>query len=118
MGCESHKLGEPSVVEARLYTLHRGILPAFSKSLYCRRAVLHTLPQMLADVQLSGCFTRYYHNYSVQKASDPLARNVYYDEDVPPFIHVTDTCFIEKQLCVYFETQMAISQYVWVALPV
>jgi len=34
--CSSHKLGEPSIVESRLYTLKRGILPVFSKSLYCR----------------------------------------------------------------------------------
>lgn len=34
--CGSHKLGEPSIVESRLYTLKRGILPVFSKSLYCR----------------------------------------------------------------------------------
>ncbi|KAJ7761270.1 hypothetical protein DFH07DRAFT_771595 [Mycena maculata] len=31
-----HGLGKESIVEGRLYTLHRGILPIFSKSLYCR----------------------------------------------------------------------------------
>ncbi|KAJ7510392.1 hypothetical protein B0H11DRAFT_1701987, partial [Mycena galericulata] len=90
--CDSHKLGEPSIVEARLYTLHRGILPVFSKSLYCRR-----------------CLTRYYHNYSVTKASEPNAQRVYYKEDVPAFIHVTESCFVEQKLCTYFEAQMAIS---------
>ncbi|KAJ7764575.1 hypothetical protein DFH07DRAFT_770429 [Mycena maculata] len=34
-----HGLGKESIVEGRLYTLHRGILPIFSKSLYCRREV-------------------------------------------------------------------------------
>ncbi|KAJ7227497.1 hypothetical protein GGX14DRAFT_347217 [Mycena pura] len=89
--CDYHKLGEELVVEARLYTLHRGILPIFSKSLYCR-----------------SCHTRYYHNYSVEKASDPTARRIYYSEDIPTFIHVTETCLVEKNLCVYFEKQMAV----------
>ncbi|KAJ6619830.1 hypothetical protein B0H10DRAFT_1124062 [Mycena sp. CBHHK59/15] len=90
--CDSHKLGEESIVEARLYTLHRGILPVFSKSLYCR-----------------SCHTCYYHNYAVQNASEQTARNIYYNEDVPSIIHVTDTCFVESKLCIYFETQMAVS---------
>ncbi|KAJ7510345.1 hypothetical protein B0H11DRAFT_1702034, partial [Mycena galericulata] len=91
--CDSHKLGEESRVEARLFTLRRGILPVFSTSLYCHR-----------------CSTRYYHNYSVEKASGPNARNMYYTSDVPSIIHVTDTCFVETPLCIYFEMQMAISQ--------
>ncbi|KAJ7220636.1 hypothetical protein GGX14DRAFT_354323 [Mycena pura] len=90
--CHSHKLGEPSIVESRLYTLKRGILPVFSKSLYCRK-----------------CYTRYYHNYSVQNASDPASQRVYYTTDIPEIIHVTESCFVERKLCVYFETQMAVS---------
>ncbi|KAJ7238239.1 hypothetical protein C8J57DRAFT_1087014, partial [Mycena rebaudengoi] len=90
--CDSAHLGEPSVVEARLYTLHRGILPVFSKSLYCRK-----------------CHTRYYYNYFVQNASDPAAHRVYYSIEVPDIIHVTETSFVERQLCTYFEMQMAVS---------
>ncbi|KAJ7273897.1 hypothetical protein C8J57DRAFT_1224805 [Mycena rebaudengoi] len=90
--CDSARLGEPSVVEARLYTLHRGILPVFSKSLYCRK-----------------CHTRYYYNYFVQNASDPAAHRVYYSIEVPDIIHVTETSFVERQLCTYFEMQMAVS---------
>jgi hypothetical protein len=33
--CQSN-LGEEKTVEGRLYSLHRGVLPIFSKSLYCR----------------------------------------------------------------------------------
>ncbi|KAJ7126519.1 hypothetical protein C8R43DRAFT_1134848 [Mycena crocata] len=91
--CMSYEMNEVSVVEARLYTVHRGILPVFSKSRYCRK-----------------CLTRYYHNYSVGHAANPNARREYYkEEDVPTFIHVTETSFVEKQLCIYFEKQMAIS---------
>ncbi|KAJ7918548.1 hypothetical protein B0H13DRAFT_1607201, partial [Mycena leptocephala] len=85
--CDSRKLTKESLVEARLYTLHRGILPVFSKSLKC--------PE---------CSTHYYHNYYVSNA-----RNIYYDEQVPAIIHVMDTCFVETELCLYFEAQMAIS---------
>ncbi|KAJ7369119.1 hypothetical protein DFH08DRAFT_678248, partial [Mycena albidolilacea] len=85
--CDSRKLTKESLVEARLYTLRRGILPVFSRSLKCTQ-----------------CSTRYYHNYCV--ASD---RNTYYDTKVPLIIHVTDTCFVETELCLYFEAQMAIS---------
>ncbi|KAJ7178438.1 hypothetical protein C8R43DRAFT_872162, partial [Mycena crocata] len=91
--CMSYKMNEVSVVEARLYTLHRGILPVFSKSRYCRK-----------------CLTRYYHNYSVEHAANQNTRREYYkEEDVPTLIHVTETSFVEKQLCIYFEKQMAIS---------
>jgi hypothetical protein len=34
--CCNKSLSHPSVVESRLYTLHRGILPVFSQLLYCR----------------------------------------------------------------------------------
>ncbi|KAJ7202758.1 hypothetical protein GGX14DRAFT_369989, partial [Mycena pura] len=50
-----------------------------------------------------------YHNYSVQNASDPGSQRVYYKTDIPEFIHVTESCFVERELCVYFETQMAVS---------
>ncbi|KAJ7021487.1 hypothetical protein C8F04DRAFT_1195402 [Mycena alexandri] len=33
--CKGAKLGGESLVEARLYTLQRGVLPVFSRSLYC-----------------------------------------------------------------------------------
>ncbi|KAJ7105049.1 hypothetical protein C8R43DRAFT_906802 [Mycena crocata] len=90
--CMATKLGSASVVEARLYTLHRGVLPVFSKSLYCHK-----------------CHTRYYHNYSVKDASAKDATREYYNEDMPTFIHVTEASFVENQLCIYFEQQMAIS---------
>ncbi|KAK7043541.1 hypothetical protein R3P38DRAFT_3178368 [Favolaschia claudopus] len=34
--CCKQLLTDPSVVEARLYTLTRGVLPVYSRSLYCR----------------------------------------------------------------------------------
>ncbi|KAJ6620691.1 hypothetical protein B0H10DRAFT_1945765 [Mycena sp. CBHHK59/15] len=80
------------VVEARLYTLYRGVLPVFSQSSYCR-----------------SCFTRYYPNYSVQEAQNTTSRQEYYTTAVPDFIHVTESSFVESKLCVYFEMQMAMS---------
>ncbi|KAJ6621201.1 hypothetical protein B0H10DRAFT_1945562 [Mycena sp. CBHHK59/15] len=56
-GCHSASLSDKIIAEARLYTLRRGILPVFSKSLYCR-----------------SCYTRYYHNYFVQEAQNQSAR--------------------------------------------
>ncbi|KAJ7668289.1 hypothetical protein B0H17DRAFT_1142418 [Mycena rosella] len=41
--------------------------------------------------------------------SDPSARRTYYDEDVPEFIQVTDTGFVERRLCIFFENEMSIS---------
>ncbi|KAJ7578705.1 hypothetical protein C8J56DRAFT_1060151 [Mycena floridula] len=88
-------LGERRVVESVLYTLRRGVLPVFSHSLYCR-----------------GCFTRYYLNYSVTNADDPQAQRVYYKTGtIPRFLHVTEKSFVEAELAVFFETQMAFQQY-------
>ncbi|KAJ7165361.1 hypothetical protein C8R46DRAFT_1163693 [Mycena filopes] len=85
-------LGEASSVEARLYTLHRGVLPVFSKSLYCR-----------------SCHTRYYPNYFVKDAGQANPRREYYDSSVPKNIHVTETAFFQTELCVYIEMQMAMT---------
>ncbi|KAJ6452367.1 hypothetical protein DFH09DRAFT_1509552 [Mycena vulgaris] len=92
-GCNHTKLTKTSVVESRLYTLHRGVLPVFSKSSYCET-----------------CLTRYYPNYSVFEAQNTTSRREYYSADMPIFIHVTESSFIEPQLCSYFANQMALSQ--------
>ncbi|KAJ7225287.1 hypothetical protein GGX14DRAFT_349519 [Mycena pura] len=91
-GCNSATLSEKRTVEARLYTLRRGILPIFSQSLYCRH-----------------CHTRYYHNYSVQEAHNPAAQREYYSTEIPNYIHVFESCYVERALCVYFETQLCLS---------
>ncbi|KAJ7498852.1 hypothetical protein FB451DRAFT_1347307 [Mycena latifolia] len=90
--CNNTPLGEASIVESRLYTLHRGVLPVFSKSTYC-----------------CSCYTRYYPNYSVFEAQNTASRREYYSSDIPSFIHVTESSFMEPQLCTYFATQMALS---------
>ncbi|KAJ7886648.1 hypothetical protein B0H13DRAFT_1889165 [Mycena leptocephala] len=91
-------LGEESAVEARLYTLRRGVLPVFSKSLYCRSLLNGT-----------ACNTRYYNNYFVQNASKEDSRRQYYSAELPALIHVTETSYVEQDLCKYFRVQMALS---------
>ncbi|KAJ7367255.1 hypothetical protein DFH08DRAFT_1005692, partial [Mycena albidolilacea] len=88
--CKSD-LKEEKVVEARLYTLHRGVLPVFSKSWYCR-----------------GCHIRFYHNYYVREASNPDAQREYYFQQVPKYIHVAEATYIELALCHFFTIQMAL----------
>ncbi|KAJ6561919.1 hypothetical protein B0H19DRAFT_1143016 [Mycena capillaripes] len=98
--CCNATLKEPRVVEARLYTLNRGVLPVFSTSLYCR-----------------SCRTRYYPNYFVQGEEavpgpdDPgqAYYREYYDSSVPEFIHVTTSSYVESKLCTYIEMQMAMT---------
>ncbi|KAJ7125554.1 hypothetical protein C8R43DRAFT_898602, partial [Mycena crocata] len=90
-GCNSD-LDEESVVEGRLFTLRRGVLPIFSKSKYCR-----------------SCQTRYYNNYFVHQASKVDARRQYYSEEVPTYIHIHETSYIDTELCKYFSLEMALS---------
>ncbi|KAI0049302.1 hypothetical protein FA95DRAFT_1489519 [Auriscalpium vulgare] len=87
--CAHAPLSEPRQVQARLWTLRRGVLPVWSLSLYCR-----------------SCLTRYYNNYFVHEASHREATREYYGA-MPRFIHVTEQSFIELALCIFFETQMA-----------
>jgi len=89
--CGNAHLSDSRKVEARLYTLRRGVLPVYSVSMYCRH-----------------CFTRYYRDYSVQHAHKPNSRREYYGE-TPQFIHVAEHSFVERALCVHFEMQMAFS---------
>ncbi|KAJ7336318.1 hypothetical protein DFH08DRAFT_706356, partial [Mycena albidolilacea] len=90
--CNNANLSEKRIVEARLYTLRRGIIPIFSKSLYCR-----------------GCHTRYYHNYSVSEAENPEAQRQYYAVEVPKYIHVFESCYVEQELCHYFGSQLCLN---------
>jgi hypothetical protein len=59
---------------------------------------------------LLECHIRYYNNYLVQNAVDPLARRKYYLVDPPQFIQVTESAYVEPELCNYFALQMAQSQ--------
>jgi hypothetical protein len=59
------------------------------------------------------CHTRYYHNYSIQEAQNTTAQREYYNTEVPNYIHVLESCFVERALCVYFETQLCLSQFVF-----
>lgn len=115
-GCKDAHLAEPRKVESRLYTLRRGVLPVYSVSKYCRSKFTITIgcsngntdgPSISTD-----CLTRYYHNYSVQHAGHPHSKREYYG-GVPDPIHVAEHSFVERALCIYFETQMAFSQWVF-----
>ncbi|KAJ7353474.1 hypothetical protein DFH08DRAFT_805022 [Mycena albidolilacea] len=56
------------------------------------------------------CHTRYYHNYSVKDAeTNPMARQEYYGPQIPEFIHVFESCYVERALCVFFETELCLS---------
>ena len=48
----------------------------------------------------------------MQRAKDSDSRREYYDSVVPEFIHVTETSFVERELCGVFEMQMCKTQYV------
>ncbi|KAJ7271869.1 hypothetical protein B0H12DRAFT_991701, partial [Mycena haematopus] len=84
-------LKEEYVVEGRLFTLHRGVLPIFSKSFYCR-----------------PCHIRYYNNYFIRQASDVSAQREYYSQELPKFIHVTESTYVEPALASFFTIQMAL----------
>ncbi|KAI5833692.1 hypothetical protein K523DRAFT_218645, partial [Schizophyllum commune Tattone D] len=89
--CRNTALGEESCVQARVYTLRSGAHTAHSFSSYCR-----------------GCSTRYYHNYRVQRASQQGAVRLYYPSSTPPrYIHVQEQTYVERDLVLYFEQEMA-----------
>ncbi|KAJ7066139.1 hypothetical protein C8F01DRAFT_1019366 [Mycena amicta] len=89
--CASARLTHPVKAFCRLYTLRRGVLPAYQVSLYCRL-----------------CSTRYYYAYSVSNASDASAERLYH-KDTPTYIQAQDTSFLEDCLCEYFELQICLS---------
>ncbi|KZT09278.1 uncharacterized protein LAESUDRAFT_735534 [Laetiporus sulphureus 93-53] len=76
---------------ARLYTLHRGILPAQIIMLYC-----------------CECKTTYRPNYSVCCAEwDDSCRC--YLSCMPRYLEVAEHCYVESELAQLFATQMAFS---------
>ncbi|KAJ6560405.1 hypothetical protein B0H19DRAFT_1290213 [Mycena capillaripes] len=78
-------IAEENIVQGRLYTLRRGF-----------------------HINL-GCHTRYYPNYSVRDASHENSKRQYYSTEVPTLIHVTETSYMEPDLCKYFAFQLALS---------
>ncbi|KAJ3500454.1 hypothetical protein NLJ89_g9787 [Agrocybe chaxingu] len=88
---KSKPLVEPLTHPATLFTLREGALPVFTTSLYCR-----------------GCNIRYYHNYSVHKASET---RTYYG-GVPDIIHVTRHYLFETALLEHFATSKV---FAWVS---
>jgi hypothetical protein len=111
-GCGHAHLSETRRVESRLYTLRRGVLPVFSVSTYCRStSVLVQICQHSVRINCNSveCSTRYYHDYSVQHASNSNARREYYG-GVPEYMHITESSFMERALCVHNEMQMVFSQ--------
>ncbi|KAK6984509.1 hypothetical protein R3P38DRAFT_2575937 [Favolaschia claudopus] len=89
--CRATFLTDPARVEARLFTLHRGVLPVFSVSTYCRT-----------------CLTRYYLNYKIRGASSRESVHEFYP-GVPEILHIQEHSFVERKLCQFFETQMAVA---------
>ncbi|KAJ7222563.1 hypothetical protein GGX14DRAFT_513671 [Mycena pura] len=89
--CKNTKLGQQYTAEARIFTLHRGVLPAYETSLYCRH-----------------CNTRYHYAYYVQKPSEPQALRQYYTE-YRPYVHAHEASFVEVHLCEYFERLLCLS---------
>ncbi|KAJ7439728.1 hypothetical protein B0H11DRAFT_1687812, partial [Mycena galericulata] len=53
------------------------------------------------------CHTRYYNNYFVRNASESSAKREYYSQDMPQLIHLTESTYVEPDLCRYFGFQMA-----------
>ncbi|KAJ7695408.1 hypothetical protein B0H17DRAFT_1131459 [Mycena rosella] len=104
-GCNSAPLREEMVAEARLFTLCRGVLPIFSKSLYCRYTDLISF--------FPACHTRYYNNYFVKDTSKGDAEQQYYSPQTPTLIHVLESAYIEPTLCKYFAMEMLVSQFKW-----
>ncbi|KAK0433594.1 hypothetical protein EV421DRAFT_1718445, partial [Armillaria borealis] len=75
-------------IEARLYTVSRGILPIYVKSYYCRK-----------------CHTRYMPNYKVTGASEADAERVYFEE-LPHIMGATRTSYFEVKLIEVFQQAM------------
>ncbi|KAJ6595275.1 hypothetical protein B0H10DRAFT_1960552 [Mycena sp. CBHHK59/15] len=67
-GCNHMTLGEASVVEARLYTLNRGVLPVFSRSLYCRYLSLRVPPAPVSSPPMAVAVVQ-------TDESKPVSRN-------------------------------------------
>ncbi|KAL1738973.1 hypothetical protein HDZ31DRAFT_50144 [Schizophyllum fasciatum] len=87
--CKGRRLtAKHAPVKTRLFTLRRGVLPAFEQALYCR-----------------GCDSAYYHNFYVRQPGDSDAVRCFYG-GVPKWIGAQKTAFFERDLVLHFEAQM------------
>ena len=61
---------------------------------------------------LPGCHTRYYANYYVQRNKVTQIMNRTYYSHECEFIHTSQHCFMERELCELFRNMMVTSWYV------
>ncbi|KAJ7594982.1 hypothetical protein C8J56DRAFT_777583, partial [Mycena floridula] len=71
----------------RLYTITQGVLPLSVHYGICKT-----------------CHISYYPTYSVAHPSEANAQRVYYDND-SEYVEVTDTCWMDRGMLVFIETQ-------------
>ncbi|KAL1714116.1 hypothetical protein EV715DRAFT_210314 [Schizophyllum commune] len=87
--CRGRRLvAKHPAIKARIFTLRRGVLPAFEQPLTCR-----------------GCDTVYYHNYCVKQPGASDAVRSYYG-GVPKWIGAQKSTFVEDELVLHIEAQM------------
>ncbi|KAK7024905.1 hypothetical protein R3P38DRAFT_2951693 [Favolaschia claudopus] len=89
--CNDARLTKRQEFTGTLFTLHRGVVPITIASLYCHH-----------------CHTTYHHNYKIHRASQPSAQREYYG-GVPEHIQVSMHFVVERELVVFWETQMVFS---------
>lgn len=96
--------------------MNRGVLPAVTVSYYCRGMGLHTQRRHSHLTSYpAGCLTRYYPDWYVHNAQSEDSVRVYYDRSyyekgVPEIIHVHESAFVDRSLCLFFENEMMLSQ--------
>lgn len=59
----------------------------------------------------TDCFTRFYHNYKIRKASDPNAVRQYYTHAVPEVIEVSDHIYVDMDFCTWLRMEIAVNRY-------
>ncbi|KAL0579480.1 hypothetical protein V5O48_002522 [Marasmius crinis-equi] len=104
--CEDRCLTRNPQIECRAFTLRRGVLPAFYEARYCAREDNLRLALSVGGSQSAECNTTYYPNYFVATAGMTGAHRIYYDSNLPKFLHVQMHTFVESALVKLFESQM------------
>lgn len=111
-GC-GRRLVVKSPIRGQLLTIKYGRIPVLCPSTYCRcewRA--DSLFEWSDLTSKTDCNTRFYHNYKIQRASDPNACRQYYSQEIPNFIEVSDHTYVDTNFCDWLRMEIAINRSV------
>lgn len=105
------KLVEKPPVKGTLLTITYGKLPILCPSTYCKgERNAKRMESKLKERSITDCKIRFYHNYSVKKASEKDSTRDFYDDRSPRYLEVQEHVYADLDFCNWVRMEIAMNR--------